>query len=229
MNAAVISKTPHAVPPHSIASRALGFCNENAAVAGFIVADPQEDNPKIGAWHTQMNRDGWPGRQILIRIWAPHHAGFACGAFDFHLCDGCPLTIKTNPGKSARQGRETSRNKIAHRRFCTFRTSSRHAYPSQPACLPACLPSFQALSLGAFTFNCKLSTVNLPPRPPAVQHFHRPRSPFLLSSFCLLVSSPIPSELYPFFFFCLRNLSNKYVSLLNTSTIFVLDKSYNSC
>src|SRR5713226_9708293 len=131
-----------------------------------------------------------------------------------------PLAIKTNPGKSARQGREPSRNKIAHRRFCTFRTPSRHAYPSPP--------SFQALSLGAFTFTCKLSTVNLPPRPPAPQHFDRPHSPFLLSSFCLLVSSPAPSELYPFVFFYLRNLSNKYGNLLNTSTIIVLDNSYKS-
>ncbi len=125
-----------------------------------------------------------------------------------------PLAIKTNPGKSARQGREPSRNKIAHRRFCIFRTSSRHAYLSPP--------SFQALSLGAFTFNCKLSTANLPP-PPALQRFHRPHSPFLLSSFCLLVSSPAPSELYPFVFFSLQNLSNKYGNLLNTSTIFAFD------
>ena len=130
-----------------------------------------------------------------------------------------PLAIKTNPGKSARQGREPSWNKIAHRRFCTFRTSSRHAYPSPP--------SFQALSLGTFTFNCKLSIVNLPPRPPALQHFHRPHSPFLLSSFCLLVSSTAPSELYSFVFFSLRNLRTKDVNSLNTSTIIIFDKLYN--
>src|SRR5207244_5143917 len=45
-----------------------------------------------------------------------------------------PLTIKTNPGKSARQGREPSRNKIAHRRFCTFHTSSWHSCPSLAGC-----------------------------------------------------------------------------------------------
>jgi len=47
---------------------------------------------------------------------------------------------------------------------------------------------------------------------------------FLLSSFCLLVSSSAPSELYPFVFFSLQNLSNKNGSLLNTSTIKLFDK-----
>src|SRR5713101_5622040 len=46
-----------------------------------------------------------------------------------HLIILHTLRIKTNRGKPARQGREPSRNKIAHRRFCTFRTSSWHGCP----------------------------------------------------------------------------------------------------
>src|SRR6266849_5678596 len=146
----------------------------------------------MGVCHYRTSSPGWASLRRAKRIPGRHS-----------LCR--PLTIKTNPRESARQDRELSRNKIAHRRFCTFRTSSRHAYPSPP--------SFQALSLGTFTFNCKLSIVNIPPRPPALQHFHRPHSPFLLSSFCLLVSSTAPSELYSFVFFSLRNLSNKRCQL----------------
>jgi hypothetical protein len=97
--------------------------------------------------------------------------------------------IKANPGKSARQGREPSRNRTAHSRFCPFRTSSCHACPTAAF--------FQALSVRAFTFNFqskipalaglliehpdRVGTVNLPrppgrSRPPhsiAVQHLRR--------------------------------------------------------
>ncbi len=148
-----------------------------------------------------------------------------------------PLTIKTNPGKSARQGREPTRNKIAHRSFCAFRTSSWHACPRPADPDASAKPHpFQKGPSKVLTFNFQLSiedpdpvgSVNLPPRPPALQHFRHPSSSFLLSSFCLLVSSPIPSELYPFVFFTLQNLSNKYVNLLNTSTIISFDKQYNS-
>ena len=67
-------------------------------------------------------------------------------------------------------------------------------------------------------------TILAPHVPLALRHFHRLHPPFLLSSFCLLVSSPAPSELYPFVFFSLQNLSNKCVTSLNTSTIISFDK-----
>src|SRR5712692_10289105 len=67
-------------------------------------------------------------------------------------------------------------------------------------------------------------TILTPHVPPALRHFRRPRSSFLLSSFCLLVSSPASSELYPFVFFALQNLSNECVISLNTSTIISFDK-----
>ena len=77
------------------------------------------------------------------------------------------------------------------------------------ACLPqrSFLPSSFFRSLYLQLLNCRPLTSLL--RLPALQHFHRAHFPFLLSSFCLLVSSPIPNELYPFVFFRLRNLSNK--------------------
>src|SRR5712691_3997985 len=68
MNAAVISRTPHAVPPHRIASRALGFCNENATLAGFMVVDPQEDNPKIGARRILRRIGRWSTFNIMRRL-----------------------------------------------------------------------------------------------------------------------------------------------------------------
>ena len=43
-------------------------------------------------------------------------------------------SIKTNPEKSAPQGREPSSNKIAHRRSCIFRISSWHSCPSAAGC-----------------------------------------------------------------------------------------------
>ncbi len=167
------------MPPHSIASRALGFCNENAAVAGFIVADPQEDNPKIGGRVARtLNSDtylGAPSRRglrvgLLTFIYAtaggwvrllilpfdsfcgcPILAGCArVGIFPLILSSprtpllSCPvpspLTIKTNPRTSARQAREPCRNKIAHRRFCTFRTSSWHGCTSRLAALALRIP-----------------------------------------------------------------------------------------
>jgi hypothetical protein len=45
-----------------------------------------------------------------------------------------PLTIRTNPGKSARPGRGPSRNKIVHRRFYICRTSFWHSCPNAAGC-----------------------------------------------------------------------------------------------
>ncbi len=82
-----------------------------------------------------------------------------------------PLTIKTNPGKSALQVREHSKNKIAHRRFCTFRTSSCHACPRSTGSTRPPHP-LQALSLRAFTFNCRSK---IPTRSELSTSLRRPR------------------------------------------------------
>src|SRR5713226_8944955 len=61
--------------------------------------------------------------------------------FDFSPRTPCqPLTIETNPGKSALQGREPAGNKIAHRRFFTFLTPSRHVTPGRLDALALRIP-----------------------------------------------------------------------------------------
>src|SRR6266478_2934218 len=114
-----------------------------------------------------------------------------------------PLTIKTNPGKSALQVREHSKNKIAHRRFCTFRTSSCHACPR---------------STGS----------TLPPPSPALRHFHRPHSLFcfLVSAFLFPLPPPVSST--PLFSSAYKIVRTKDVKSLNASTIISFDKQYNS-
>jgi hypothetical protein len=81
-----------------------------------------------------------------------------------------------------------------------------------------------------------------PQAPGTTQDSLRSRShfSFLPPTFCLLLSSfrflvsilqflpstflPAPSELYPFVFFSLQNLSNKYANMLNSGNTILLDK-----